>query len=203
MTSRGITFSVDTMTRSRCSEQLRYTDQLSYNDHLSTFSSGTISATPGMQPIVNSIRQLEDHLRFLYNRVKCPLEPTVFKAFFSFNVFGKPAVHFSYFSPLLPLIEVSLQPSAIPGCNPPGDWQSAVRWEDARFKPGTAGQQSGMLPLSHHASLEPPCLPQATTPLSLLWLTYKTALRFFYGSSQYCHGQLHTWFHDPLFSLAS
>ncbi len=36
---------------------------------------------------------------------------------------GEPAVHFSYFSPLLPLTKVSPQPSAIPGGNPPGDWQ--------------------------------------------------------------------------------
>jgi hypothetical protein len=40
---------------------------------------------------------------------------------FSLNVFGKPVIHFSYFSPLLPLTEVSQQPSAIPGGNPPGD----------------------------------------------------------------------------------
>jgi hypothetical protein len=46
------------------------------------------------------------------------------------------------FSPLLPLTEVSPQPSAIPGGNPPGDWQSAVGWRDAGFEPGTAGQQS-------------------------------------------------------------
>ncbi len=46
--------------------------------------------------------------------------------------------------------EVSPQPRAIPGGNPPGDWQSAVGWGDARYEPGTAGQQSGALPLSHH-----------------------------------------------------
>ncbi len=45
------------------------------------------------------------------------------------------------------------QPNAIPGGNPPEDWQSAVRWEDAGFKLGTAGQQSGVLQLSHHTSL--------------------------------------------------
>ncbi len=54
------------------------------------------------------------------------------------------------FSPLSPLTEVSSQPSAIPGGNPPEDWQSAVGWGDAGFEPGTAGHQSGALPLSHH-----------------------------------------------------
>jgi hypothetical protein len=39
------------------------------------------------------------------------------------------------------------------GGNPPGDWQSAVGWGDAGFGPGTAGQQSGALPLSYHTSL--------------------------------------------------
>jgi hypothetical protein len=67
--------------------------------------------------------------------------------------FGELAVHFSQFCPLLPLTEVSPRPSAIPGGNPPGDGQSAVGWGDAGFEPGTAGQQSGALPLSHHASL--------------------------------------------------
>ncbi len=52
------------------------------------------------------------------------------------------------FSPLLPLTEVSSQPSAIPGGNPPEGWRSAVGWGDAEFEPGTAGQQSGTLPLS-------------------------------------------------------
>jgi hypothetical protein len=46
----------------------------------------------------------------------------------------------------------SQRSSAILGGNPPGDWQSAVGWGDAGFEPGTAGQQSGVLPLSHHAS---------------------------------------------------
>jgi hypothetical protein len=83
--------------------------------------------------------------------------------FFSFlNVFGKLEVHFLSFSPLLPLTEISLQPSAIPGGNPPEDWQSAMGWGDAGFEPGTAGQQSGILPLSHHTSL------RATTLLSKL-----------------------------------
>jgi hypothetical protein len=71
---------------------------------------------------------------------------------------GEPAVHFSQYFPLLTLTEVSPQPSAIPGGNPPGDGQSAVGWGDDGFEPGTAGQQtagqqSGALPLSHHASL--------------------------------------------------
>jgi hypothetical protein len=74
-----------------------------------------------------------------------------FSSFFSLYVFGEPAVH-SSFSPLSPLTEVSPQPSAIPGGNPPGDWQSAVGWGDAGFEPGTAGQQSGVLPLCHHGS---------------------------------------------------
>jgi hypothetical protein len=65
---------------------------------------------------------------------------------------GEPAVPFSYFSPLLPLTDVSPQPRAIPGGNPPGDWQSAISWGDSGFEPGTAGQQSGALPLSHYAS---------------------------------------------------
>jgi hypothetical protein len=73
--------------------------------------------------------------------------------FFSLYVFGKPAIHFSSFSPLLPLTEVSPQPSAIPSGNPPGDWQSTVGWGDTGFKLRTAGQQSGVLPfLSHHSS---------------------------------------------------
>jgi hypothetical protein len=46
--------------------------------------------------------------------------------FFSLYVFGEQAVHFSSFSPLSPLTEVSPQPNAIPGGNPPEDWQSAV-----------------------------------------------------------------------------
>jgi hypothetical protein len=80
--------------------------------------------------------------------------------FFLFMFFGEPAVHFSQFFPLLPLTEVSPRPSAIPGGNSPGDGQSAVGWGDAGFEPGTAGQQSGALPLSHHASrIEPPRLP--------------------------------------------
>jgi hypothetical protein len=58
------------------------------------------------------------------------------------------------FSPLSPLTEVSLQPSAIPDGNPAEDWQSAVGWGDARFKHSTAGQQSGALPLSYHTSLK-------------------------------------------------
>jgi hypothetical protein len=74
--------------------------------------------------------------------------------FFSlYAFFGEPVVHFSQFFPLLPLTEISPWPSAIPGGNPPGDGQSAVGWGDTGFEPGTAGQQSGALPLSHHASL--------------------------------------------------
>jgi hypothetical protein len=72
--------------------------------------------------------------------------------FFSLYVFGKPAAHFSKFSSLSPLTEVSPQPCAIPGGNPPDNWQSAIGWGDTGSEPGTAGQQSGALPLSHHAS---------------------------------------------------
>jgi hypothetical protein len=72
--------------------------------------------------------------------------------FFLYMFFGEPAVHFSEFFPLLPLTEVSPRPSAIPDGNPSGDSQSAVGWGDAGFEPGTAGQQSSALPLSHHAS---------------------------------------------------
>ncbi len=72
--------------------------------------------------------------------------------FFSFICFWRTRGSFSLFSPLLPLTEFSPQPSAIPGGNPPGDWQSVVSWGGAGFEPGTVGQQSGMLPLSHHAS---------------------------------------------------
>jgi hypothetical protein len=51
------------------------------------------------------------------------------------------------------------QPAAkpIPGGNPPGDWQTVVGWEDEGFEPGTVGQQSGTLPLSHHASINAIC----------------------------------------------
>ncbi len=73
--------------------------------------------------------------------------------FFLYMFFGEPAVHFSQFFPLLPLTEVSPWPSAIPDGNPPGDSQSAEGLGDAGFEPGTAGHQSGALPLSHHASL--------------------------------------------------
>jgi hypothetical protein len=54
---------------------------------------------------------------------------------------------------MLPLTQVSPQPNAIPGGNPPADWQSAVGWGDTGFEPGTAGQQSGAQPLNHHVSL--------------------------------------------------
>ncbi len=85
------------------------------------------------------------------SRVTCPDYP------FFYMFFGEPAVHFSQFFPLLPLTEVRPRPSAIPGGNPSGDGQSAVGWGDAGFEPRTAGQQSGALPLSHHAS--PPDYP--------------------------------------------
>jgi hypothetical protein len=75
-----------------------------------------------------------------------------FAFFFSLYVFGEPVVHFSVFSPLLPLTEFSPRLSAIPGGNQTWDGQSAVGWGEAGFEPGTAGQQSGALPSSHHAS---------------------------------------------------
>ncbi len=73
--------------------------------------------------------------------------------FFSFICFwaNQRSIYHNFF-PLLPLTEVSPRPSDIPGGNPPGDGQSAVGWGDAGFEPGTAAQQSGALPLSHHAS---------------------------------------------------
>jgi hypothetical protein len=74
---------------------------------------------------------------------------------FSLYASGESADPFSQFSHLLPLTEVSPQASAIPGGNSPGDWQqSAVGWGETEFETGTAGQQSGTLPLSHHASLK-------------------------------------------------
>jgi hypothetical protein len=66
---------------------------------------------------------------------------------------------FGIFASLLLLTEVSPQPSAYPGSNPPGDWQSAVGWGDTGFEPGTAGNQSGALPLSYHASLNWATMP--------------------------------------------
>ncbi len=84
--------------------------------------------------------------------------------------FGKPAVHFSEFFPLFPLTEVSPRPSAISGGNPPGDGQSAVGWGYAGFEPETAGQQSGALPLSHHASLT--SFAQQKLPLYVLMRIY-------------------------------
>jgi hypothetical protein len=78
------------------------------------------------------------------------------------------AVHFSLFSPLSPFTEVSPQLSAIPGGNSPEDWQSAVGWGDTRFEPGTAGQQSGALPLSHRASL---CFTSRGSLYMLRWLS--------------------------------
>jgi hypothetical protein len=59
---------------------------------------------------------------------------------------------FCNFSFLLPLTEVSPKPSAIPGGNQPGDWQSTMGLGE-EFEPGTAGKLPGVIPLSHHASL--------------------------------------------------
>jgi hypothetical protein len=81
--------------------------------------------------------------------------------------------HFHNFL-LSPLTEVSPQQSAIPGGNPPEDWQSAVSWGGAGFEPGTAGLQSAVLPLSHHAipiepprhPIEPPRHPNSTVQYS-------------------------------------
>jgi hypothetical protein len=92
----------------------------------------------------------------LFCHQKNPHDPLIhslalfhFSFFFLYMFFGKPAVHFRNF---LLSREVSPQLSAIPGGNPPGDWQSAVDWGDARFELWAAGQKSGTLPLSHHAS---------------------------------------------------
>jgi hypothetical protein len=77
--------------------------------------------------------------------------------FFLFMFYGEPVVHFFVnFSSVAPHRG---QPAAkpIPGGNPPGDWQTVVGWGDEGFEPGTVGQQSGTLPLSHHASIHTIC----------------------------------------------
>ncbi len=72
--------------------------------------------------------------------------------FFPLYVFGEPAVHFRNFFLCCPSQRSARSQVPSLGGNPPGDWQSAVGWGDAGFKPGTAGQQPGALPLSYHAS---------------------------------------------------
>jgi hypothetical protein len=80
----------------------------------------------------------------------------MWRNFFFFLCFCQTSGSFSSFSPLLPLTEVSPQPSAIRGGNPSGDWQSAVGWGDTGFEPGTAVWRATIepprLPMSHHAS---------------------------------------------------
>ncbi len=79
--------------------------------------------------------------------------------FFCTVFFWRTSGSFSQFSPLLPLIEVSPQPSAIPGGNPPGDWQSAVDWGDDGFEPGTAflsDAQNSSAKLTVHSATPPP-----------------------------------------------
>jgi hypothetical protein len=61
----------------------------------------------------------------------------------------------------LPLTEVSPQPSAIPGGNPPGDWQSAVGWGDTGIEPRTADNSL----VRYHWATTPPSW--ATTPPSM------------------------------------
>jgi hypothetical protein len=72
----------------------------------------------------------------------------------SYISFANPKLHEAkQFSKILSKsLDSSLQPRAISGDNPPDDQLSAVSWGDTGFKPGTAGHQSGALPLSHHAS---------------------------------------------------
>jgi hypothetical protein len=57
-------------------------------------------------------------------------------SFFLYMFLAKPAVHFSRFSPLSPLTEVSPQPSAIPGGNPSGDWLQLWAGETLDSNPG-------------------------------------------------------------------
>jgi hypothetical protein len=68
-------------------------------------------------------------------------------------VFGEPAVDFCNFFLCCPSQRSPRSQVPSLGGNPPGDWQSAVGWGDAGFKPGTAGQQPDALQLSYHASL--------------------------------------------------
>jgi hypothetical protein len=59
---------------------------------------------------------------------------------------------FRNFSRLLPLTEVSPQLNAIPVATHL-EIDSQLWMEETGFEPRTAGQQSGLLPLSYHASL--------------------------------------------------
>jgi hypothetical protein len=91
--------------------------------------------------------------------------------FFSLYVFGEPAVHFRNFLLCFPSQSSACSQVPSQGGNPLGDWESAVGWGDAGFEPGTAGQQSGALPLSYHASLiELPRLPTLSYHASLIEL---------------------------------
>ncbi len=82
---------------------------------------------------------------------ECYIQPDEF--FFSLYVFGEPAVPVRNFFLCCPSQRSARSQVPSQGGNPQGDWQSAVGWGDAGFEPGTAGQQSGALPLSYHASL--------------------------------------------------
>ncbi len=86
--------------------------------------------------------------------------------FFSLYVFGEPVVHFRNFLLCCPSQRSAHSQVSSQGGNPLGDWQSAVAWGDARFKLGTAGQQSGALPLSYHASLRATAPPLKAIELS-------------------------------------
>jgi hypothetical protein len=63
-----------------------------------------------------------------------------------------------------------------------------VGWEDARFEPGTAGQQSGALPLSYHASLLSYHASLLSYHASLL--SYHASLLSYHASLLSCHASL-------------
>jgi hypothetical protein len=74
-------------------------------------------------------------------------------------VFGEPVVHFRNFFPLLPLTEVSPQPSSIPRWQPPrrltvscGLGRRRIRTRDCRTTAWCATIELPCLPLSYHAS---------------------------------------------------
>ncbi len=106
---------------------------------------------------------------YLYNLKGTVLSDTGigvnFFFFFSLYVFWRTSGPF--FTILSSVAPHRGQPTAKchPRWQPTRRWASAVGWGDAGFEPGTAGQQSGALPLSHHASpTEPPRLPTTEPP---------------------------------------
>ncbi len=93
----------------------------------------------------------------LYIRTQNPrLEQRInnFSILFSLYDFVEPAVHFHNFVLWCPHRG---QPAAKchPRWHPPGDWQSGVDWGETGYEPGTAGQQSGTLRLSHQPTTPP------------------------------------------------